>query len=286
MRLAVLSDIHGNLPALRAVLDDLKQHKLDGFILAGDYTGCPQAAETIEILRGLNGWMIQGNGEASLARMERGDAPAAWKTCRQFGLLHWDYDRLGQEARNFLFSLPIQQVILFDETELIRVVHGSPRNPYEKLYPDGDMTTLNQALHETVEAVLICGHTHIPWKIEHQGRLVVNPGAVCGPLDGTIGAQYAILYWEDHCWQVEHHQVDYDIDSVRRSFYTSGLLDAGGYLARSFLLSIESGRNVAEEFLTHAYRLKHETQTEGTEFIPDDIWEQAGQSFDWSGAQV
>ena len=82
MRFAVLSDIHGNLPALEAVLKVLSQQNMDGFILAGDYTGCPQAAETIDLLRELKGWMIQGNGEANLARLARSDALVAWKTTR------------------------------------------------------------------------------------------------------------------------------------------------------------------------------------------------------------
>jgi hypothetical protein len=93
--LAVLSDIHSNLPALQAVLEDIEQVRLDGFILAGDYTGCPQAVETIQLLRDLKGWMIQGNGEASLRRLRLGEAPTEWTTLRQFGLLRWDYARLS-----------------------------------------------------------------------------------------------------------------------------------------------------------------------------------------------
>lgn len=162
MHLAVLSDIHGNLPALQAVLTDLNPAQLDGFILLGDYTGCPQAVETINLLRGLKGWMIQGNGEASLAPFERDDAPGEWKTYRQFGFLRWDFTRLGEEIRDFLFALPAQQVISLDGASPIRIVHGSHRSPYEKITPDGDQTALECMLEETNEAVLICGHTHIP----------------------------------------------------------------------------------------------------------------------------
>ena len=286
MRLAVLSDIHGNLPALQAILEDLERVRPDGFILAGDYTGCPQAVETLQTLRRLKGWMIQGNGEASLRRVECGDAPAEWMTLRQFGLLRWDYARLTDETREFLNKLPEQQIVNLDNTAPIRVVHGSIRSPYEKVTPDGDALALEQMIGNIDEAVLICGHTHIPWHREIQSRLIFNPGAVCGPLDGSIGAQYAILRWERQRWRVEHHRVDYDINAVRRSFQESGLLEAGGYLARSFLLSIESGRNVADEFLTYAYRLKQDAQMNATEFIPDDIWEQAGRSFDWEGAEA
>ncbi|OGO37994.1 MAG: hypothetical protein A2W35_00695 [Chloroflexi bacterium RBG_16_57_11] len=129
MRLAVLSDIHGNLAALKAVLEDLEPACPEDYILAGDYTGCPQAEETIQLLRGLKGWMIQGNGEASLWCLDRGEAPPEWKTLCQFGLLRWDYDRLTIEMREFLFGLPEQQIVQIDHTATVRVVHGSPRSP-------------------------------------------------------------------------------------------------------------------------------------------------------------
>jgi putative phosphoesterase len=286
LRFAVLSDIHGNLPALQAVLNDLNPAKLDGFILLGDYTGCPQAVETIQLLRELKGWMIQGNGEASLRRFEREDTPEEWKTYRQFGLLRWDHARLGEEVRDFLYTLPSQQVISFDGKLPIHIVHGSHRSPYEKISPTGDQTAFKRMLDETNEPVLICGHTHTPWKTEREGRLIFNPGAVCGPLDGSVGAQYALLSWQRGGWQIEHHRVDYNIQSVRRSFQESGLLEAGSYLARSFLVSIESGRNVADEFLTFAFRLKDQAGRTETEYIPDDIWEEAGKRFDWSPAQA
>jgi putative phosphoesterase len=286
MRLAVLSDIHGNLPALQAVLDDLEQDLPDGFILAGDYTGCPQTVETIQLLRGLKGWMIQGNGEASLRRLDSGAAPAGWKTLRQFGLLRWDYARLTDVLTEFLFKLPEQQIIVIGSAPPIRVVHGSPRSPYEKMAPNGDPSSWEQMIKGTSEAVMICGHTHIPWKKMHHGQLIFNPGAVCGPLDGSVGAQYAILGWDGHTWHAEHHRVSYDLEVVRRSFRDSGLLEAGSYLARCFLLSIESGMNVADQFLTYAYQLKHQAQVHCTEFIPDDIWEHAGRTFDWDGAAI
>jgi hypothetical protein len=76
MQFAILSDIHGNLPALQAVLNDLDPVQLDGFILAGDYTGCPQAVETIQLLHGLKGWIPDDIWEKAGGNFDWGEAEA------------------------------------------------------------------------------------------------------------------------------------------------------------------------------------------------------------------
>ena len=201
-RLAVLSDIHGNLPALQAVLEDASRQAVDGFIQAGDYTGGPQAPECLLLQRSLPGWMIRGNGEVNLRRYEQGDCPPAWKTNHQFSLLRWDHARLSRSELDFLYALPEQEVVQIEGTASIRVVHGSPRSPYEQIFIE-DAPVLQRALADTREAVLVCGHTHCPWSIRQDRQLALNPGAVCGPLNGFTGAQYAILSWQVDSWQVE-----------------------------------------------------------------------------------
>ena len=196
MRLAVLADVHGNLPALEAVLADVQRQGADGIIVAGDLTAGPQPVETMRLLRSLGSWMIRGNNEP----------------------------------------------------------------------------------------VLVCGHTHIPWKQEHDGRLALNPGAVCGSLNGDVRAQYALLTWQDDHWQVDHQAVPYDLDRIRAAFRESGLLAEGGGLARAFLLSIETAQNVGGYFLAHAYGLAAEAGFEDCDVVPNAIWEHAVATFDWDQA--
>ncbi len=281
MRLAVLSDVHGNLPALEAVLEDVQQYAVDGFVVAGDLTGGPQANETIERLRALESWMIQGNSDINLLRYECGDAPPAWHTSRQYCLLRWAHRNLSQENLAYLQSLPEQLTAALVGTKPIRVVHGSPRNPFESIFPDRDLTVLDLALAQITEPVLICGHTHLPWSLEKNGRLALNPGAVCGALNGDTRAQYALLTWRNGRWHAGHHAVSYDHTRVRAAFRESGLLEEGGALAQAFLLSIETGKNVAECLLRHAYRLAAEAGLRDCAVVPDAIWDQAAASFDW-----
>jgi putative phosphoesterase len=281
MRLAILSDVHGNLPALEAVLKDLERSQPDGFIVAGDFIGGPQPNETICLLHSMKGWMIRGNSDNNFLRYADGEAPDAWQASKQWALTRWAYRHLEINNLEFLRSLPRQRVVDIENIPSIRVVHGSHRNPSESIFPDRDPCILDTILSEVKEPVFVCGHTHISWTFEQAGRVALNPGAVCGPLNGYIGAEYAVLSWENSRWQVELRQVPYDLERIRKAFHESGLLKEGGALARAFLQSIETGRNIAEDFLSHAYLLATEAGHNGCEVVPDAVWEQAAESFGW-----
>jgi putative phosphoesterase len=281
MRFAVLSDIHGNLPALEAVLEDIRSSAVDEYIVAGDFVRFPHANETIEIIRSLKSWIIQGNADTSLLSYAGGDAPPEWKTLRQFGLLRWCFQNLMPGHLNYLGSLPEQLVIRLPGVPAIRVVHGAPWDPNGWLAPDSKPGTIQRALDAIREPVLICGHTHRSWDHRQDGRLVLNPGAVCGGLNGDPRAQYALLDWVGDGWEVTFRVVAYDNERLRQAFICSGLLEEGGALARAFLLSSETGIDVGRDFFNHANRIADEAGVGDLDFIPDEVWEQADCSFTW-----
>ena len=281
MRFAILADIHGNLPALEVVLADLNCEHIDEIIVAGDLIGGPQPNETIQLLRSVNGHLIVGNTDLNLLRYAAGQAPDAWRTHLQFGLLRWSHHHLSQESYAYLKSLPKQQSIKIHGEATIRVVHGSPRSSWEPIYPQRDPALLEMVMSMFDEKVLVCGHTHEPWAIKRGGKIGLNPGAVCGPLNGEVGAQYAILDGEGHTWQVEHRIIRYDLERLQMAFYESGLLEEGGALAEAFWLSNETGQDVGREFLTYAYKLASQAGFAECEVIPDKIWQEASLSFTW-----
>lgn len=281
MRLAVLSDIHGNLPALQAVLEDLQHIPIDGTILAGDYYACPDGSETRRLLVGLPGWKIFGNGEVNLRREITGEQPEEWHTLKQFALHRWVVRHMEAEDWAFVHSLPEQEVINLPATAPIRVTHGSHHNPFEEIFPDEPGSVLETVWDETQEAVFICGHTHIPWKRSLNGRLALNPGAVCGPLNGFVGAEYALLEWRQGRWQAELRQVRYDIETVRRAFKDSGLLEEAGTFARALIACLQTGRDITRDFLTYARRLAGYSGYTRHRYIPDAVWDQADKTFDW-----
>jgi predicted phosphodiesterase len=299
VRIAVLSDIHGNLPALEAVLRDVRRKGVDGIVVAGDYTGGPQPQETTDLLRTVGSWMIRGNTEDYCLDYHRGDAPAGWRESKQWAAMRWSFLRLSRETLDFIAALPEQRVVAVNGTAPIRVVHGSPRSSTEQLFPDRDPVTLqvfrgagllpwgteparlSLALAQIEEPVLVCGHSHIPWTQAQDGRLVVNAGSVGASNNGHWHAQYAMLSWRNGRWWAEHHFIAYSLDQIRAVYRDSGYLAGGGAFAQACLLGIERGQNIPGRFVSHVYEVAAETGFEGCGVVPDSMWGQAVATFNW-----
>jgi predicted phosphodiesterase len=281
MMIAVLSDIHGNLPALQSITSELEGLDLEAVIAAGDYVGGPKSNEVISILRSFDSIMILGNMDLDLLRFAKGKAPEAWSTLKQYGLIRWTFEHIHSENLEYLYGLPETLAGNLGDAPSIRIVHVSPRDPYESIFPDRDREVLETAVNQTVADVLICGHIHVPWKTNLHGKLVMNPGAVSAPLNGIVGAQYALLHLMDGDWSVEHRSIGYDLSQIRKDYEESGLLEAGGAVSRAFLRSCETGKDYARAFLDFAYGLAKESGYDDIGYFPDDIWELAVESFPW-----
>lgn len=305
MRLAVLADVHGNLPALEAVLADMQQHDVDHIVVAGDIIGGgPQSVEAIRLLRSLDCWMIRGNNEDYFLAYDAGTAPNAWYVGDQWAAMRWSYSRFDREALDFIASLPEQRVVALPGAAPIRIVHGSLSSSSEPLFPDRDPVALrlfedagflppgrepdrlDLTLAQISESVLVCGHTHIPWKQEQDGQLALNPGSVGASIDGDVRTQYALLAWQDGRWQAEQRAIPYDLDRVRTAFSESGLLSEGGAFARACLLTIETGQNVVGRFVSYTFELAAEAGYEDCDVVPDAVWERAVDTFDWDGTAI
>jgi putative phosphoesterase len=281
MHIAVLADIHGNLPALETALEEIGEDRVDGFIVAGDMIGGPNPVEVLERLRDLGVWMIRGNNENYILKFAAGEAPKWWYTARQWAFMHWNFKQMDQGLIEFLKNLPEQKTVAIPETMPIRIVHGSPRDISELVYPDKDISLLDIALQMVSEPVLVFGHTHIPWQLQRNEHLALNPGSVCATLAGKTGGNYAILSWEnDQCWYAELHELHYDISLVRKAFENTGLLEEGGVFAERWLHDIESGINTLPMFVDYAYEQAAKARFPDSPFVPDDIWDESAKSFD------
>src|SRR3990172_8888857 len=139
MRLAIFADIHGNLVALETALKEIEKDAVDGFIVAGDMVAGPNPVEVIDWLRRLDALMIRGNNESYVLQFDSGDAPGWWYTAHQWSSTLWNYRRLDRETLDFLKDLPEQRTVSFAGVDPIRVVHGSPRDISELVYPDKDI---------------------------------------------------------------------------------------------------------------------------------------------------
>lgn len=299
VRLAILADIHANLPALEAVLADLDQLDLQGMLVAGDTTGGPQAGEVLHRLRSLGACTIRGNGEEYLLDYHWGRAPATWYSEPLWASLRWAYAQLDEETLAYLAGLPDQLVVRLDGADPIRMVHGTPWSTRKFLYPDRDPVALDvygkagllpedmhvprlvEVLDGLQEQVLICAHSHIPW-IQANGRLlVVNPGSVGAPNNGDPRAQYALMTWDGHHWRAELRGVSYDLDLVGEVYRDTGLLAEGGVMAGAFLLGMVSGQNIPGRFVASVRRLAAEAGCRPDDPVPDSVWRAAVTAFDW-----
>lgn len=294
MRLAILSDVHGNLPALEAVLADARSHRVDGYVVAGDLAlGGPFPVETLECLRDLNPWMIRGNNEGYFDDYCSG-AKKALRSRAQWAMLQWTYTQFDQEALDYLATLPATLEVALPGAGSFCVVHGSQRSVFEGILPpDPDVQrkfaraqvnaplSAAVALDQTAAAALICGHTHIAWQHRVNGRLALNPGAVGGPIDGVVGAEYALLTWDGKRWTAELRVVDYDTDRLRDAFHDRGLAGVASPMVRALLRGVETGQNYAWFFVLHAQRLAAEAGLDDSIAVPDEIWERAAETFDW-----
>jgi predicted phosphodiesterase len=299
-RLAVLADVHANLPALEAVIDEIRRQRVDGIIAAGDYLSSgPHPVEVVRLLRGLGAHMVRGNAEGYFLAFDGGDAPDPWYTSHQWAALRWSYRQLDEETLEFLGRLPDQRVLDIDGAAPIRVVHGSPRSPSERLFPEGDETALSwfreagllpadhtpprlkETLATVVEPVLACGHTHIPWVEEHGHQLAFNPGSVSLAFNGDARAHFALLTWKGDRWCVEHRAIEYDLGRVRQAFHQSGFLAEGGPFARAALLNVESARNALGYLYWHIDGLAADAGLGEWDSVPDALWDRAIASFSW-----
>ena len=276
MRLAVLADIHGNLPALEAV----------------------------RAVQALDACVIRGNREDYVLAYHRLHAPDHWHTSRQWVGLRWLHECLDQEALDYIASLPEEAVYAAEGTAPIRIVHASPGSMTEPILPSLDpdaMAVHRQAgllglrrrkigIHEALalfkEPVLLCAHSHISWKQELEGRLIMNPGSVGIPINGDTRAQYAVLTWQGGRWQVEQRAIDYDRDQIRAAYQESGILDIEGAFALAQLRAIETGQNVPRWLLSHCRSQATQAGVAESEAIPDEIWAQASATFDWHAAAL
>lgn len=280
MRLAVIADIHGILPAMDAVLDEISKENVEGIIVAGDMVSGPNSVEVINRLRQSNCWIIRGNQENYVLRLASGDAPDWQYTSKQWSPVRWTYENMDRETLLFLQSLPEQLIIQLPEKDAIHVVHGSPSNVSELIFPDKDISKLDQALSEVDESVVIFGHSHEAWVMKRNGKLAVNPGSLSMSFFGEQCGTYAILSWENQRWNAETRKLFYDFKSLRKAYIETGLLEKGDVIARCCLISMETGINYLPPMINYAYQKAKEAGYGDLPFVPDEIWHEATKTFE------
>jgi putative phosphoesterase len=225
-RVAVITDIHANLPALQAALARIDELEVDGVYCGGDLVGYgphPDAVCALIAERAIP--TIYGNYDHAIAR-DLEDCGCAYVTPddRELGQrsVDWTLAHTGQASKDFMRSMPFDLRFAVGESS-VHLVHGSPRKVNEYLFEDKPARLYERLAAAEAADVLVFGHTHRPWIRKFGGVLFVNCGSVGKPKDGDPRAAFAVLEAHDDrvCARVE--RVEYDAASVAREVAAVGL---------------------------------------------------------------
>ncbi|WP_431784787.1 metallophosphoesterase family protein [Streptomyces chumphonensis] len=190
-RVAVLSDIHGVLPALEAVLAEPDVSGADHIVLTGDIAAGPQPTHVLDLLTGLGDrvlW-ISGNADRELLEYRRGQRDTIPDP-----IAHWAAAQLREDHLDLLDSLPSTLCLPVNGLGKVLFCHATPRDDEEVVLVDSDLDRWHAALAgvDPDIRIVVCGHTHMPFARLVHGRLVVNPGSIGMPY-GRTGAHWALL---------------------------------------------------------------------------------------------
>jgi putative phosphoesterase len=219
MRIAVIGDVHANLPALRAVLDDVERIGADALYCVGDVVGRgPHPNEVVEELRRLDIPTVQGNWDEAVG-MDREQTGAAWVTheAEELGTrsMRWSAETLTEDNRAWLRQLPASVRVTIAGRSVF-FFHGSPLRENEYLWADRPSRVFARIASDEADDVFCFGHTHEAWhRVVGQAHFVACGSVGCGT-DGDARARYAVVYIGEPDIAVGFRSVDYDHMAVVR----------------------------------------------------------------------
>lgn len=224
MKIAALYDIHGNLPALDAVLEELKEIEPDVIVVGGDMMPGPLSRQTLERLLafGERVRFLRGNGDREVVTvfdglpLKRRYLPTP--TEASVSELRWVAQQLTQAQRDFLAALPEQLVLQLEETSSILFCHATPRDDEELFTFLTSEERLSTLFSTVTQDIVVCGHTHIQGELR-VGRLrILNAGSVGMPFADQPGAYWLLLGPQGY----EFRRTPYDREQAARIIEASG----------------------------------------------------------------
>lgn len=246
MKIAVLADIHGNLPALQAVSAHIDAWRPDAIIMGGDLVNRgPRPAACLDFAlqqKRQAGWrFVRGNHEDYVIDQAQPDAVRSGPEFEIARNGYWTCQRLnGRTAA--LEAMPFQVSIDGPDDKEVRVVHASMRGNRDGIFPETPDDELRRLI-APAPTVICAGHTHRPLVRTIDGTLVINVGSVGMPFDGDKRAAYAQLTWQNGLWHARIVRLDYDHKQMERDFFETGFIKDAGDLARIMLVEFRQARS-------------------------------------------
>ncbi len=224
--IAVIADAHANLPALQAVLKDIRRRDIDQVWYLGDFLGYGAFPnEVVDEIRSNGDRVIVGNHDLSvihipderLKRLQR-------KNYSKFLSFGWTQRNLSPANRSYLLALPPQLKVRALETDFL-LVHGSPARIDEPLTRSMPDLRFEELADQVRADVVLCGHTHVYFDRSHNDVRFINPGSVGRPFDGDPRASYAVLTRVNREIQSENIRVKYNVQRAVQAMQQRGFAD-------------------------------------------------------------
>jgi predicted phosphodiesterase len=222
MKIAILSDVHGNWPALHAVTMHVKAWQPDHVVVAGDSVNRgPSSRDCWNLLLAWQrsaGWQVMmGNHEVYVLN-------------HTHAMSRWTWQQMNIQASS-LATLPETVDLTGPDGSELRVRHASMRGHQDGIFPHSPVAEVRVQI-APAPAVFCTAHVHVPYTRQVDDTLVVNAGSVGSPCDGDTRASYAQVVWRGGRWQARIVRLAYDVAQTDRDFRTSGFLEQAGPLAR------------------------------------------------------
>lgn len=227
-KIAIISDIHANLDALRAVLTDIHAQGVNTIFCLGDLVGYyTQPIPVVHLTLAKCKVVIKGNHDHAAAL---GVVPEHYRP-DSFQPLDWTNQNLTIRERRILHSLPIMHTERCAKTnKKIMLIHGGPEYPLDQyIFPENqaDLDSTFEFMKLIEVSVLFLGHTHVPFKVEKEGLVICNPGSIGQPRDGDPKASY--ILFDSVSEEIEFHRVEYDptatINGIKKHRFSNELAE-------------------------------------------------------------
>lgn len=220
MKIAVLSDIHGNMEALEAVLEHIKTQNIDKIFICGDLAMAgPEPSKAVNFLMNFDATFIQGNTDEMIVKniVPPNEIMA--------NALKYAQDELSEGQKEFLANLPFSHIERVEDLNLL-FVHGSPRKNNEDILPEQNSEKIAEILENTTQDLIFCGHTHIPCGYQVKKQTLVNVGSVGRPFSEEPKSCYVTVNINKNEAEILHHFVDYDVKTAAEKLSQLGFMGA------------------------------------------------------------
>lgn len=215
MKIAVLSDIHGNAIALNYVIKDMREQGINKVIILGDVVmKGPMPTEVMNELKKLDilGW-IKGNTDVWFEEISESDEPRTDKEKKLYSYYSYAMKNMNKKDIEFINDLPVEYSLTYNGVKIL-CVHGTPKSNVEAIDGSICVEEIKEIIKDVKEDVILCGHSHCSFICKVDGKKIFNAGSIGNPLDNDNRASYGILDFSKEDVKLINKRVTYPVNEI------------------------------------------------------------------------